>query len=85
MSNNYVNRSLQGGLPTQADSMSYGQGAGQTNVHPGNNSNFNAVGGETIQTHHPGGGLDANADENGVSLTNLLTNIKVQRPSGAQA
>ena len=30
MSNNFVNRSLQGGLPTQADSLSYAAAVGHT-------------------------------------------------------
>ena len=77
MSNNYVNRSLQGGLPTQADSLSYA--AGGQNVP--NMDEINAAGlnesplptGEVLQE-----------GEQGVSLSNLLTNIKVQRPAGLQ-
>ena len=73
LSNNFINRSLQGGLPTQADSISVGQAAQQA----ANQGAADLGGGaETIQTSQP----TALQDENGVSLTNLLTNIKVQRP-----
>ena len=75
MSNNFVNRSLQGGIPTQADSMSMGpQGAYTATIGA---TTGDVHGAETIQ---PGGNTMAGADltdPNGVSLTNLLTNIKV--------
>jgi len=49
MSNNFVNRSLQGGLPTQADSMSYGAAGGAYTINAqSNNDRHNAIGGETI-------------------------------------
>ena len=75
LSNNFVNKSLQGGLPTQADSMSMGQPGG-------NDMTIGAMtgemqGAETIQQS----GVNQVTDPNGVSLTNLLTNIKVQRPA----
>ena len=46
----------------------------------------NTHGGETIQTQKNDVRRDAGdlTDPNGVSLTNLLTNIKVQRPQEGQ-
>lgn len=73
MSNNFVNRSLQGGMPTQADTMSVNpHGA----YHPTlGASTGDGHGADTIQ---PGVANIADInDPNGVSLTNLLTNIKV--------
>lgn len=77
MSNNFVNRSLQGGLPTQADSMSVGGGAGAApyNATIGA-STGDMQGADTIQAATMNGANDK-TDPNGVSLTNLLTNIKV--------
>ena len=49
MSNNFVNRSLQGGLPTQADSMSYGAAGGAYTINAQSNiDRHNEIGGETI-------------------------------------
>lgn len=81
MSNNFINRSLQGGLPTQADSMSMGVaragGAeGNKGMTIGATTGDIQEGADTIQPTTTG---DVNhvTDPNGVSLTNLLTNIKV--------
>ena len=75
LSNNFVNKSLQGGLPTQADSMSMGQpGANEMTIGA---MTGEVQGAETIQQS----GVNQVTDPNGVSLTNLLTNIKVQRPA----
>ena len=83
LSNNFVNRSLQGGLPTQAETMSaYGAGAPQPGAYAqsigvSNQIDVNAHGGETIQTQKNDARPGDLTDPNGVSLTNLLTNIKV--------
>ena len=75
MSNNFVNRSLQGGLPTQADSMSYAQAHGGQTI-----PNVDDVNAEGLSTSPAPMGDVPQEGENGVSLSNLLTNIKVQRP-----
>ena len=81
LSNNYINRSLQnGGMPAYADTMSMGtHGVPGRSAYMGANVHADGHGGETINTTNAPGGDPA--DPNGVSLTNLLTNIKVQRPS----
>ena len=80
LSNNFVNRSLQGGLPTQADSMSMGgnaavQGAGVNNGMTIGATTGEMQGADSIQPSATG--VNQVTDPNGVSLTNLLTNIKV--------
>lgn len=51
LSNNFVNRSLQEGIPTQADSMSMG-GIGRAGpaYHQSLGVDESAIGGQTIQT-----------------------------------
>ena len=76
MSNNYINRSLQGGLPTQADSMSMGGGPQAAYNATIGTVTHGMQGAETIQPSMANG-VNDKTDPNGVSLTNLLTNIKV--------
>ena len=78
MANNFVNRSLQGDLQTQAEFVSYAgaqmSGSQQQSLMQGNKTN-----------ERPRFGGEDEIAQNGVSLTNLLTNIKVQRPNDAFA
>ena len=92
LSNNFVNRSLQGGVPTQADSMSMGgepaaqMGAGGVNAMTIGATTAGEMQGaaETIQQQQQQTRVNQVTDPNGVSLTNLLTNIKVQQPADQQ-
>jgi hypothetical protein len=73
MSNNFINRSLQGGLSGIQDDMA--SPGGLTNLPEiVQRSNQDPYSKTAAMSPH-----DLNNQQNGVSLTNLLTNINVQK------
>ena len=72
MSNNFINKSLQGNIASHQESVNSGQRASALPEIVQRQSQDNSVNYKTA-------GLDSKDNNGGVSLTNLLTNINVQK------